>query len=347
MIKRAPAIADINRRLQPGAPTRAFVTTAALAIAISAGAVDSAEPVNAPVVYPIKPIRLIAAQPAGGNTDVVARLYSQQLSDRLGRQIVVDNRGGGAGIIATQLVARAEPDGYTLLAVGSSFGANPGLVSKLPYDTRRDFTPLSLLAVGPNVLVVGLAYPARTVNEIIAAARAQPGKLNFASSGVATATHLAGELFKYLANIDMQHIAYKGAPASLVAVSSGESDLSFAGMSGALPLIRAGKLRALAVTTTTRWPNLPEVATVAESGLPDYEVANWYGVLGPAKMPADIVARLQREIAQIAKLDYVRERLVADGLEPSKLTPQEFDVHLVREIAKWIKLAKAARISID
>jgi tripartite-type tricarboxylate transporter receptor subunit TctC len=178
-------------------------------------------------------------------------------------------------IIATELIARAEPDGYTLLAVGSSFGANPGLVPKLPYDTRRDFTPLSLLAVGPNFLVVGVAYPARAVKDIIAAARAQPGKLNFASSGVATATHLAGELFKFLANIDMQHVAYKGAAASLVAVASGESDLSFAGTSGALPLIRAGKLRAIAVTTVKRWPNLPDIATVAESGVPGYEVANW------------------------------------------------------------------------
>ncbi len=318
---------------------------AALAIGIGGAAADAATRIEAPASYPTKPIRLIAAQPAGGNTDVVARLYSQQLSDRLGRQIVVDNRGGGGGIIATELVARAEPDGYTLLAVGSSFGANPGLVTKLPYDTRRDFTPLALLAVGPNVLVTGLAYPARTVTDIIAAARAQPGKLNYASSGVSTATHLAGELFKYLAGLDLQHVAYKGAPASMVAVSSGESDLSFAGMSGALPLLRAGRLRAIAVTTVKRWPNLPDLPTVSESGLPGYEVTNWYGVLGPAKMADPVVTRLQREIAQIATLDSVRMRLVADGLESSEATPQEFDAHLVREIAKWIKLARAARIS--
>jgi tripartite-type tricarboxylate transporter receptor subunit TctC len=337
--------------MRPDATTRTFAPAAALiaalAIGIDATAVDAAERVSAPAPYPAKPIRLIAAQPAGGNTDVVARLYSQHLSDRLGRQIVVDNRGGAGGIIATELVARAEPDGYTLLAVGSSFAANPGLVPKLPYDTRRDFTPISLVAIGPNFLVVGVAYPARTVKDIIAAARAQPGKLNYASSGVATATHLAGELFKHLANIDMQHVAYKGAAASLVAVASGESDLSFAGTSGALPLIRAGKLRAIAVTAVKRWPTLPDIATVAESGVPGYEVANWYGVLGPAKMSADIVARLQREIARIAKLDSVRERLLADGLEPSEATPKEFDEHLVREIAKWTTLAKAARIGID
>ena len=310
---------------------------AALAIALGATAAD----------YPVKPIRLIAAQPAGGNTDVVARLYSQHLSERLGRQIVVDNRGGAGGIIATELVARAEPDGYTLLAVGSSFTANPGLAGKLPYDTRRDFTPLSFLAAGPNVLVVGFAYPARSVKDIIAAARAQPGKLNVASSGVATATHLAAELFKYLANVDMQHVAYKGAPAAMVAVASGESDLSFAGMAGALPLIRAGKLRALAVTTVRRWPNLPDIATVAEAGVPGYEAPNWYGVFGPAKMPADIVARLQREIREIAQLESVRTRLVADGLESADATPREFDEHLVREIAKWTKLAKAAKISTN
>jgi tripartite-type tricarboxylate transporter receptor subunit TctC len=315
----------------------ALAALAALATVLNVAAAD----------YPVKPIRLIAAQPAGGNTDVVARLFSQQLAERFGRQIVVDNRGGAGGIIATELVARAEPDGYTLLAVGSSFTANPGLVAKLPYDTRRDFVPLTMLASGPNILVVGAAFPSRSVKEIIAAARAQPGKLNFASSGVATATHLAGELFKYLAQVDMQHVAYKGAPAAMVAVSSGESDLSFAGMSGALPLIRSGKLRAVAVTTVKRWPNLPDVPTVAESGVPGYDAPNWYGLFGPAKMPADIVARLQREIAQIAKLDFVRERLIADGLAPTDATPQEFSAHIEREIAKWTKLAKAAKFSAN
>lgn len=327
--------------------TRGGALVAALAIGSGMAATHAGEFVATSAAYPTKPIRLIAAQPAGGNTDVVARLYSQQLSERLGRQVVVDNRGGAGGIIATELVARAEPDGYTLLAVGSSIGANPGLVAKLPYDTRRDFTPLSLLAAGPNIVVVGAAYPARTVKDIIAAARAHPGKLNYASAGVATATHLAGELFKYVAGIDIQHVAYKGAPPSLVAVSSGESDLSFAGMSGSLPLLRAGKLRAIAVTTIKRWPNLPDILTVAESGLPGYEVANWYGVLGPAKMPANILSRLHREIAQIAKTEYVRERLVAEGLEPLGTTPKEFDEHLVREIAKWTKLAKAAKFTIN
>jgi tripartite-type tricarboxylate transporter receptor subunit TctC len=318
---------------------RAFVLFALAAVAAAA---DAADPATA---YPIKPVRLIAAQPAGGNTDVVARLYAQLLSERFGRQIIVDNRGGAGGIIATELVARAEPDGYTLLAVGSSFGANPGLVAKLPYDTRRDFTPLSFLAAGPSLVVVSATSPLRSVQDVIDATRAQPGRLNYATSGIATATHLAGELFKYLAKVDMQHIAYKGAPAAMVAASSGETNLSFAGMSSALPLIRSGKLRPLAVTTLKRWPHLPDVATLAESGVPGYEASNWYGLFGPAKMRADIVALLQREIARTAKLDFVRERLVTDGLEPSISTPQEFEAHVVREIEKWIKLARVAKIS--
>ena len=316
----------------------------ALVIAAVGGMVGAADQT---AVYPVKPVRLIAAQPAGGNTDVVARLYSQLLSERFGRQIIVDNRGGAGGIIATELVARAEPDGYTLLAVGSSFGANPGLVAKLPYDTRRDFTPLSFLATGPSVVVTGMASSLRGIQDVIDAARAQPGRLNYATSGVATATHLAGELFKYLAKIDMQHIAYKGAPAAMVAAASGETNLSFAGMSSALPLIRAGKLRPLAVTTVKRWPQLPDIATLAESGVPGYEASNWYGLFGPAKMPADIVALLQREIARIARLDFVRERLVTDGLEPAVSAPQEFDAHVGREIEKWLKLARAAKISAN
>ena len=324
---------------------RRLAPVAALLAALAPG-IGGAQ-AAAPAGYPVKPIRLIATQPAGGNLDFVARLYAQHLSERLGRQIIVDNRGGGGGIIATELVAHAEPDGYTLLGAASSFGANPGLVAKLPYDTQRDFTPLALLAVGPNVLVVAASHPARTLKDILAAARAQPGKLNYASSGAGTATHLAGELFKYMAGLEIQHVAYKGAPASLVAVASGESDLSFAGMSGSQPLLRAGRLRALAVTTVKRWPNLPDIPTVVESGLPGYEMANWYGALGPARMPHAVVMRLQREIALIAKLNAVRERLVGDGLEPPEATPGEFDEHLAREIAKWIKLAKAARISAN
>jgi tripartite-type tricarboxylate transporter receptor subunit TctC len=292
--------------------------------------------------YPVKPIRLIVAQATGGNSDFVARLYAQRLGERFGQQVVVDNRPGAGGVIGTELVVNALPDGYTLLLAPTAHSTNPTLIKKLPYDTRRDLKSVSLLALGPNLLVVNSAIPARTVKELIAIARAQPGKLNFASSGIASAPHLAGEYFKHLAGIDIQHVAYKGASAAMVAISTGESDMSFASMPSALPLVRAGKLRMIAVTGTARWPALPEVPTVAESGLPGFETSNWQGLFAPAKTSADIVDRLHREVAAVAKMPDVRERMMTDGLEPLGTTPKELDEHIAREIAKWAKVAKAA-----
>ena len=297
--------------------------------------------------YPAKPIRLLVAQAAGGNSDFVARLYAQRLGERFGQQVVVDNRPGGGGVIGTELVVNALPDGYTLLLAPTSHGINPSLIARLPYDTRRDLRSVSLLALGPNLLVVNSPLAARTVAELIALARAQPGKLNFTSSGIASASHLAGEYFKHLAGINIQHVAYKGAPAAMVAIVNGEADMSFASMPGALPLVRAGRLRMLAVTGAGRWPALPEVPTIAESGLPGFETSNWQALFAPAKSPADIVNRLQREIAGIAKTPAVRERLIADGLEPLGTTPQELDAHIAREIAKWAAVAKAAGLAAN
>jgi tripartite-type tricarboxylate transporter receptor subunit TctC len=293
-------------------------------------------------VYPLKPIRLIVAQASGGNSDFVARLYAQRLGERFGQQMVVDNRPGAGGVIGTELAVNAPPDGYTLLLAPTSHSTNPTLIARLPYDTRRDLRSVSLLALGPNLLVVNSTLPARSVKELIALARAQPGKLNFASSGIASAPHLAGEYFKHLAGINIQHVAYKGASAAMVAISTGESDMSFASMPSALPLVRAGKLRMLAVTGAARWPALTEVPTVAESGLPGFETSNWQGLFAPAKISTDIVNRLQREIAAVAKMPEVRERMMADGLEPLGTTPKELDEHIAREIAKWAKVAKSA-----
>ena len=292
--------------------------------------------------YPVKPVRFLVAQPAGGNTDLVARSYGQRLSERFGVQFVVDNRGGGGSVIGTEQVVHASSDGYTLLVAPTALGTNPGLMGKLPYETRRDLAPISLLASGPNVLVVGIAFPARSVRDIIAAARSRPGQLNFASSGFASATHIAGELFKFMAKLDMQHVSYRGAPASLVAVSAGESDLSFAGISGALPLVRGGKLRAIAVTGQKRWPTLTEIPTVAESGVPHYEATSWHALLAPAKISNVLIDRLYREVAQIAQLPDMRNRLLADGLEPVGSTPKELSNHVALEIEKWTSLAKAA-----
>src|SRR6185436_1266842 len=187
--------------------------------------------------YPSRPVRMIVGQPAGGNADLTARSYSQRLAERFGVQFVVDNRGGGGGVIATELTAHALPDGYTRFVGHTALGTNPALIKNLPFDTRRDLAPISLLVAGPNIVVVGAGHPLRSIADIIRDARARPGKLNYASSGVATSTHVSGELFKLMAKVDMQHVAYKGAPAAMVAIATGESDLSFAGMAGALPLI--------------------------------------------------------------------------------------------------------------
>ncbi len=297
--------------------------------------------------YPNRPVRMIVGQPAGGNADLTARLYSQRLGERYGVQFVVDNRGGGGGVIATELVARAQPDGYTLFLGHTALGTNPALIKNLPFDTRRDLAPISLLIAGPNIVVVGANHPLRSIADIIKEARARPGKLNYASSGVATSTHVSGELFKSMAKVDMQHVAYKGAPAAMVAISTGESDLSFAGMAGALPLIRGGRLRALAVTGEKRWPTLPDIPTVSESGVPGYESKAWYALFAPARLPANLVSLLHREVAAISRTEDMRTRMMAEGLEPLGTTPKELDEFLAREITKWIGVAKAAGLTAN
>jgi len=297
--------------------------------------------------YPTRPVRMIVGQPAGGNADTSARLYAQRLAERFGVQFVVDNRAGGGGVIGTELAVRAQPDGYTLFLAHTAIGTNPALIAKLPFDTRRDLAPISLLVTSPNIVVVGAGHPLRSIADLIAAARARPGKLNYASSGVATATHVAGELFKSMTKVDMQHIAYKGAPAAMIAVATGESDLSFAGMAGAMPLVRGGKLRAIAVTGERRWPPLPDLPTVAESGVPGYECVAWYGLFGPARLPASLVSLLHREVAAISKSEDLRTRMIAEGLEPVGSTPQAMGDFLAREIDKWTRLAKSAGITAN
>ena len=300
----------------------------------------------APAAYPAKPVRLVVAQSAGGNADFVARYYAQRLTEQLGQQIVIDNRAGGSGIVGTELVARAPADGYTLLLAPTSHAINPNFMAKLPYDTRRDFTSISLLGAGYNLLVVSQANPARSVRDIIAVARAQPGQLRYASSGVASATQLTTELFRLMTGIDMLHVPYKGAPAALTAVVGGECDLSFGSMASALPLVRGGRLRALAITARDRSMVLPEIPTVAESGVPGYESSSWQALLGPAHMPADIVNRLYREIAQSARNPEMVKRFNAEGMVPLGSTPRELDEHLARELDKWVKVTKAAGLSV-
>ena len=295
--------------------------------------------------YPERPVRVVVAQPAGGNADLVSRSFAQKLTDKFGVQFVVDNRGGGGGIIGTEIAIHAVPDGYTLLIVPTALGTNPALVKNLPFDARRDLAPISQLTAGPNIIIVPVNSPFKSVGDIIAAARAQPGKLSFASSGLANATHMAGELFKYMAKVNILHVPYKGAPASMVAVSAGETELAFAGISGSMPLIRSGRLRPIAVTGAKRWQTLPDVPTVAEGGVPGYESSNWYAMFAPLKMPPKIINLLYTEISTIAKSADMRNRLIPDGQEPLGTTPKELEAHLAHEITKWVELGKAAGLT--
>ena len=295
--------------------------------------------------YPTKPIRLIVAQTAGGNSDMVARAYGQRLGERLGQQIVIDNRGGASGIVATELVVNAPPNGYTLLLSPTAHAINPSLHAKLPYDTQRDVKAISLLGIGYNILVVSQNHAARSVRDLINAAKAQPGKLTYASSGTAGATHLTGELFRVMADINILHVPYKGAPASLTALVGGEIDFSFSSMASTLPLVRGGRLRALGVSSPARWPTLPDIPTVAEAGVPGYESSSWQGLFGPAKIPLALVNQLHREIAAIAKSADMQKRLSAEGLLPQGTSPPEFEKFIAVEIAKWARVTKAAGIA--
>lgn len=316
---------------------RAGAVCAALAIAGNASAQS----------YPSKPIRLVVAQSTGGNADFVARMYAARLAERLGQQIVVDNRPGGAGIIGTETVARALPDGYTLLLGPTGFAINPALYPKLPFDPQRDFAPVSLLGVSYAVVVVNPQSTVRNIPDLVALAKSRPGKLHYASSGIAAATHLAGELFKFMAGVDIAHIPYKGAPPALTDLAGGRVDVMFASPPSAMPLVRAGRLRAIATTGSKRAAYLPEMPTVAESGLPGYENTIWQALLAPARTPVPVIQRLHKEIADIARLPEVRERLAADGSEAVGSTPQELERHLAAELGRYSKLIKAIGLKAE
>ena len=297
--------------------------------------------------YPSRPIRLVVAQSSGGNADFVARAYSQRLSERFNQQIVVDNRPGGAGIIGTETVARALPDGYTLLLAPTGFGINPALYPKLPFDPQRDFAPISWLGVSYAVVVVNPQLPVRNIQELIALAKSRPGKMSFASSGVAAATHLAGELFNYMAGVNIVHIAYKGAPPALTDLMGGRVEVMFASPPSAMPLVRSSRLRAIATTGSKRAGYLPEMPTVAESGLPGYENTIWQALFAPARTPAPVIERLHKEIADIARQPELRERMAADGTEAVGSTPKELAAHLAAELARYSKLIKAIGLKVE
>ena len=298
--------------------------------------------------YPDRPVRLIVPFPPGGGNDILGRAVAQRLTESLGQQVIIDNRGGAGGIIGNAIAATSDPDGYTL-CLGSMGGLahNPALRPKLSYDPTRDFAGVSMLATSPFILVVNPAVTAANVKELIALARAKPGTLNYGSSGSGSSLHMTGELFKYTAGVNIVHVPYKGTAPALTDLIAGQVQMMFSTMPPALPHMKAGKLRALGITTLTRTKAAPEVPTIAEAGVPGFEVQNWQGIVVPAKTPAPIIERLNREIVKVLAAPAMVEVLGAQGLDPVSNTPAEFDKLIRTEIVKWRKLVQATGIRID
>lgn len=291
--------------------------------------------------YPGKPIRWIVPSSAGGGNDVLARIVGPRLTQAWGQQVIADNRPGAGGIIGSDLVAKAPPDGHTILIVAPGYALNPFFYKSLPYDTLKDFERVTVLATAPNVLVAHPSVPAKNVKELIALARGRPGELNYASSGRGTGGHLCAELFKDLAKASMVAVFYKGAGDSTRAVVSGEVSLLFTATGAALPMVRAGKLRMMGVTSLKRSALLPDVPTIAEQGLRGYDYLGWYGVLAPAKVPKEILGKLHAGMAKAVRSPDVVERFAQFGFEPSGNTPEEFTALVKSEMARWGKLLRA------
>jgi tripartite-type tricarboxylate transporter receptor subunit TctC len=296
--------------------------------------------------FPSRPIRLIVPYPPGGGTDTVARPLAQKLSESMGQPVLVENRPGASEIIGTEAVARAAPDGYTVLLTTNAFAINSALQRKLPYDTAREFAPVSRLVTTPFMLVVHPKVEASSLRELIALAKARPGKLNFASIGSGTPHHLAMEWLKILAGVDIVAVQYKGVGPGLAAVTAGEVEMMLTGLTAGLAQVRAGKLRALAVTTSTRASAAPDVPTVAEAGLREYDALAWYGLVVPAATPADVIARLNSEVARALGAHDLRERLSNIGVDPAPSTPAELQAVIRDEIRQWEKVIATAGIKV-
>jgi tripartite-type tricarboxylate transporter receptor subunit TctC len=297
--------------------------------------------------YPTRTVRIIVPQSAGGSTDQVARPLAQQLGKTLGQSVIVENRPGAGSVIGTDAVAKAAADGYTLLAVAASFAISPSLYKQLPFDPVRDFAPITMVSALPNVLVVQPATAVRSVQELIATAKARPGQLNYASSGIGTGTHLSMELFKHLTGTQMVHVPYKGGAPAVNALLAGEVQVNFATISTALSQVQSGKLRALAVTSPQRVAALPEVPTIAESGVTGYEHVSWIGLLAPAKTPTAIVSKLAAESARAAHSPEVAASLAREGAVPVGNSPEEFAALIRTEVGRWGDVVKAAGIKAE
>jgi len=314
---------------------------AGLVLALVAGAAAAQQ-------WPSKPIKWVVPFAPGGTTDILARTIGEKLSVTLGQPIIVDNKPGAGGGVGADQVAKSPADGYTIMGgTISTHAINASLYSNLPYDPVRDFAPITLIVRVPNMLVVNPELPAKDVRELIALLKASPGKYSFASSGNGTSQHLSGELFKTMTGVEMQHIPYRGSPPALADVVGGQVAMTFDNITTAWPLVKGGKLRALAVTTAKRSPIAPDVPTLAESGLPGYEIGSWQGVFAPAGVSTEIVKRLNTEIVRIINAPDVRQKLVDMGAEPAPNTPEEFAAMVKAEVAKWADVVRKSGAKVD
>jgi tripartite-type tricarboxylate transporter receptor subunit TctC len=334
------AAASIELMKQPIAMTWTKPWCCAVLLAFAATAAAAAE------WAPKRPVRMIVPFPPGGAVDTIGRIVATGLPERFGQQVVVDNRGGANAIIGTELAARAAPDGHTMLIVPAGHSITPSVTRKLPYDSVKDFAAIGLIGNSAYMLVVGPSV-AKTVKEFVALAKARPGQLNYAFTGHGNATHVAGELFKVLSGIDMVAINYKGGGPALTDVMGGHVSAFFSGVSSGSPHVRAGKLRALGVTTTRRSTALPDVPTIAEAGVPGYEVNGWYGLLAPAATPPPIITRLNRDLTQVLSTPEMKERLLGAGVEARASSPAEFSNLIARDISRWADVVRKAKIPME
>ena len=302
---------------------------------------------QAPAGYPSKPIRFIVPYPPAGATDITARIVGQRMSQNIGQQILIENRGGAAGNIGTDIAAKSAPDGYTVLYTLSSHTINPALFTKLPFNVETDFAPITLVATIPQILVAHPSVPANNIKELIALAKKKPGMLNYASPGTGSPGHLAGELFKLRSGTDIVHVPYKGGGPAVADLLGGQVPLLFTSLPAALPYVKAGRLRALGITTLKRTASAPEIPTFAESGLPDFDVPSWLGALAPARTPQAIVGRLHQEFVKALQAPEVKDALLAGGADALGNTPAEFEAIIRMELKKWAKLVQEAGIKAE
>ena len=328
--------------LNPSRTAGRRLPPAPLALAVAVALMPAALPVAASE-YPVKSVRLVIPFAPGGSNDIVGRLMGMQLQERLGQPVIIDNRGGAGGGVGTEIVARASADGYTLLVVSVAFAFNTALY-KLSYDPVKAFAPVGAIGSGPNVLVVNPQLPVNSVKELIAYARANPGKLNLASAGVGSFQHLSGELFQRMAKVQMTHVPFKGGGPAMTDVIAGQSQVTIGSLIQMQGHIRSGRLKPLGVGSLKRNPTLPDVPSIHEAGLPGYEATNWWGIVGPSGLSAAIVNRLNREMNEVLNSAEVQKRLAGEGAVPTPMTPAAFGKQIVSEIARWGQLVREAGI---